>query len=511
MEPSMTSDIQPQIENVAARTAVAAGWMVAWRMVTRCLGLVSTLVLARLLVPADFGLIAMATTLTAAIDSFSSLGLQDALVRRPDTGRTWYPTAFTLQALRGLLTASVIALGAQACSVWFNEPRLTMILLLLAALAFANGLENVGVVEFRRRLEFGMEFRLLFVPRILQFAVTITLAWMIESYWALLIGIAVSGLSRLAMTYIVHPWRPKLSLEHWRELLGFSLWIWATSIAALVWERCDVFLLGPVMGTSLLGVYLIAHEIAVLPVTELVAPAVRALYAGLSVKRHQGSSAVGLTLPVIAALLTFVVPLSLGLSATSGYIVAGLLGPKWEAARPMIATFAWLCCISPVSWVCSIVLMAEGRLRRNFLSVALAAAVKVLAMVAVMQSGRMDLAPLAFVACVVLEAFVFLAQLESKEDMKFRENLGGFLRIGICSILTTFAVFALDVGWVTVTMDSWRAVLVGGVIGVSIIFTCMGLQLALWYALGRPNGPEQWLIDVVLALLSERRAKVAAP
>src|SRR5579863_6168139 len=69
------------------RTAVGASWMVAWRALTRLLGLVSTLVLARVLVPADFGLLAMATSFAAAVEALSQLGLQDALVRHPDGER----------------------------------------------------------------------------------------------------------------------------------------------------------------------------------------------------------------------------------------------------------------------------------------------------------------------------------------------------------------------------------------------------------------------------------------
>ncbi len=503
----MTSEIQPHIENVAARTAVSAGWMVAWRLVTRCLGLLSTLALARLLVPADFGLVAMATTFTAAIDSLSTLGVHDALLRRPDTGRTWYPTAFTLQAIRGILTAGVIAVGAQASSLWFNEPRLTSVLLLLAVLAFANGLENVGIVEFRRRLQFGMEFRLLFVPRILQFLVTIALAWMIQSYWALLVGIAVSGLSRLVMTYVIHPWRPRLSLKHWRDLLGFSFWIWVTSIASLIWDRSDVFILGPVMGTGLLGVYLIAFEIAILPMSEVVAPAARALYAGLAVKRHQGSDIAGVTLPVIAALLTFVVPLSLGLSATSGYIVAGLLGSKWQAAQPMIATFAWLCCVSPIAGVCSTVLIAQGQLRRNFLSIAGAAVAKSLIMLAIARSGQVDLAPLAIVACVAIETLLFLSQLRGHENPQWRKNAGGFLRIGTGAGLTTSALLVFGFGWDVVAMQPLPAVLAGGLLGLAIMSACMGTQLLIWWCVGRPNGPETWLIDLTTSMISERRSR----
>ena len=239
---------------VGARTAVGAAWLIAWRMVTRALGLVSTLVLARLLVPADFGLVAMATTFAFAVEALSEIGLLEALVRRPDTDRAAYDTAFTMQVLRGLATGGLIAVGASALGAWFDEPRLVPLLFVLAGLAVASGFENIGIVEFRRTLRFDVEFKLQFVPRICQFFVTIAAAWALQSYWALLIGIAVSKLGRLVMTYLIHPYRPGLTLSRWRELVGFSFWTWASSIATLVWERSDAFILGPVVGAAELGV-----------------------------------------------------------------------------------------------------------------------------------------------------------------------------------------------------------------------------------------------------------------
>ena len=219
----------------------------------------------------------------------------------------------------------------------------------MAGLAVASGFENIGIVEFRRTLRFDVEFKLQFVPRICQFFVTIATAWAFQSYWALLVGIAVSKLGRLAMTYLIHPYRPGFTLSRWRELVGFSFWTWASSIATLVWERSDAFILGPVVGAAELGVYLLAATFG----------NVHGVY--------------GIALPVICALLTIIVPLTIAVSATAGQIVAVLLSPKWYAAGSLISIFAWLCVFSPFSWVSSTVLMAHGAVRRNFVAIAVAA------------------------------------------------------------------------------------------------------------------------------------------
>ena len=142
------------------QTAIGATWMMAWRMVTRFLGLASTLVLARVLMPADFGLVAMATTFGAAVEALSQLGLQDALVRHRD-GERLMDTGFTLQLGRGLATGVVVAASAPAAAWWFTEPRLIPILMILAATSVVAGAENIGIIVFRRDMRFDKQFALL--------------------------------------------------------------------------------------------------------------------------------------------------------------------------------------------------------------------------------------------------------------------------------------------------------------------------------------------------------------
>ncbi len=493
--------------NVASRTARGAGWLIGWQMVTRCLGLVSTLILARLLVPKDFGIVAMAVTFTAAINALANLGVGDALIRRPDTGETWYDTAFTMQALRGLVTGSLIALGSGAAAAWFVEPRLVGVLLALAAVSLLGGIENIGIVEFRRTLRFQAEFRLLLIPRLLQFIITITLAWLWRDYRALVAGTLVGALARLGLTYVIHPYRPRLSLAHWQELMGFSTWIWAGSIATLVWERCDAFILGPAIGSARLGTYLFASEIATMPATELVAPAMRAFYSGLSLARQRGSEVASLALGVTAALLTIVVPVSIGISATSGHIVTGLLGAKWEAARPMISIFAWLCCVSPVAWVCSSVLTAQGQVRRNFLAIAGSAATKALVLVIVVRAGHASSAPLVAVGSVVIEAALFLTQLGRLEDPRWRDNAGGFVRILIGAVTAGTVLLITGLGWHAVFAPPFEALAEGIAIGLATMAICMSTQFACWMAAGRPPGPERRLLDIVVGAVRNGRTK----
>jgi O-antigen/teichoic acid export membrane protein len=483
------------------RTAVAATWMVAWRALTRILGLASTLVLARVLLPADFGLLAMATTFAAAVEALSQLGLQDALVRHPD-GERLRDTGFTMQLGRGIATGLVVALAAPVAAWWFAEPRLVPVLLILAATSVLAGAENIGIVAFRRDMRFDRQFALLSGPRVLQVAVTIPLALVLHNYWALLAGIVVSRLARTAMTYAVHPYRPRLRLAGWRELAGFSFWIWATCVASLVWDRCDPFVLGPVLGPGRLGVYLLALELATLPASELIFPAADALFAGFASAQRQGNSSVRLAPEVALAALMAILPLIITISCGSGYVVATLLGPKWAEAQGLIAILAWQGTFSPFSYVVSVTLVANGLVRRNFIANVVASTIKLAALVtAVSLTRRLDIVAAVTAGCVACESSVFLLLLKGTGEFRVRDLAGGFLRAALATGITVLVLYRCGLAWNSVAMPSLPAFAHGLLIGVVTLLLYTTSLLAAWFAAGRPTGPERRLIDAVVPRL----------
>src|SRR6266567_9263144 len=109
---------------ILQKTARGAGWVIGWRMSTRLLGLMNTLVLVRLLAPADFGLVALGNSFAVAVDMLSGLGVEDAIIRQKSPRQDVYNTGFTINLLRGLATASIIAGISIPVARFFSEPRL---------------------------------------------------------------------------------------------------------------------------------------------------------------------------------------------------------------------------------------------------------------------------------------------------------------------------------------------------------------------------------------------------
>jgi O-antigen/teichoic acid export membrane protein len=149
-----------------------AAWMVLFRLCDRSIGVVSTTILARLLLPADFGLVAMAMSIIALLEMAMSFSFEIALIQKSNPERDYYDTAWTLNVLSALAGACVTAALAHLVASFYADPRLVAVLLAIAATWLVTGFENVGTVNFRRRMDFAVEFRFMAAKRIIAFVVT---------------------------------------------------------------------------------------------------------------------------------------------------------------------------------------------------------------------------------------------------------------------------------------------------------------------------------------------------
>ena len=159
-----------------ASIAKGAAWMVLFRLIDRSIGIVSTAVLARLLLPADFGLVAMAMSIIAIIELASTFSFEMALIQKAEPSRAHYDTAWTLNVLAGCAGGAAIALATWPTASFYGDARLIPIMLVLAAAWCLSGSENVGTVDFRREMNFSKEFKLMFVRRIVAFTATMVAA-----------------------------------------------------------------------------------------------------------------------------------------------------------------------------------------------------------------------------------------------------------------------------------------------------------------------------------------------
>jgi O-antigen/teichoic acid export membrane protein len=324
------------MSDLKRRMAQGAAWMVLFRFVDRGIGLIGTLILARLLVPGDFGLMAMAMTIIAALDLLGAYNFETALIQNRNAERSHYDTAFTLNLLLALLKALLMALLAHPAAVFYGEPRLEAVMLALAAASVLQGLENIGIVDFQKELQFDREFRLSLYRRLAGFVVTMVAAWWLGSYWALIIGITAMRAVGVALSFGMHPYRPRLTLQRWRELFGYTKWLLLNNVLIFLNNRGADFVIGRVSGSHALGLYSVSYELANLPTTELVHPIQRAMFPGYSQLADDPPRLRQTFLDVLGLIAILTVPIGLLIGALAEPFVLTLLGSQWVAAVPLV-------------------------------------------------------------------------------------------------------------------------------------------------------------------------------
>jgi len=316
--------------------AKGAAWLMGFKLLDKSIGLISTLVLVRVLTPSDFGLVAMAMAVVALLELMSAFGFDSALIQRQDTARSHFDTAWTFNVIFGVCIALFLVAMAVPAAAFYREPRLEQMLPVLAIGAVVGGFENIGTVAFRKELNFRMEFIYLFIKRIAVFAVVITLALTLRSFWALIFATIAGKAMAVLISYLLHPYRPKFSLAARGDLFNFSKWLFLSNLIQFLGHRSTDFVLGRTVGSYGLGIYNLAAEIATMPSTELIAPLNRAVfpaYAQLSRAREQLLARFFEVYGLIS-LISF--PVAVGLFCLSDLIVALLLGPQWTDAVPIM-------------------------------------------------------------------------------------------------------------------------------------------------------------------------------
>jgi lipopolysaccharide exporter len=496
--------------SVLSKVASGAGWVIGWRLATRLLGLGNTLALAHLLLPSDFGLVALGAGFLGAVDSLSDLGVEESVIRIKEPGRELYDTGFTLNVLRGLGTAAIVAGLSVPAAIFFRDLRLGHVMLALAAGTLMLGFENIGIVDFRRNLAFHKEFQLMLLPRLVSIAVAIGTAAVCRSYWALIVAILTAQTLRVGMSYLIHPFRPRFTLRAWRDLAGFSLWTWALSMVGLFRDRCDSFVIGRILGPAEVGVYLLGWEIAHVPTSELGAALARAAFSGFSAARHAGIGVTDTYLRIVASSVLIFAPIGVGISLVADLVVKLALGSKWQNATPVLEILGPAGSITTFVYISSALFSAYGFLSSSFRLQIAGTAVRLVLLIPLVMILGIAGAAIAAAAAMTIETILYLVA----TLRRFGLHLSDLLRLTWRGLFATGAMAAslymTGLGWHHVSGNSatlFTRLVVAVSAGAAIYVAVLALA---WLAAGRPGGGEADLLELMnRSLAGLRRRKPA--
>ena len=490
-------------ESIFARTTRGAGWMVAWRAATRFLGLISTLILVRLLATSDFGLVALAMSCVLIIDAVAFIGVEDSLVREKEPSRAMLDTAFTLNVIRASVSALAVAVLAEPASVFLDEPALTPLILVLAVTTATDGFSNIGTVAFRRTMAFEKEFQLQIVPRLAAVLVTLILAAIFRTYWALIAGIVLQRVLRVAFSYAMHPYRPRFSLSAWRDLAGFSAWAWAIMLAVQLRERSENIVIGRMLDASQVGLYEAGKEIALLPTSEVIQPACHAIYSGFAQSRNAGGDPGQACLRAIAILSLLSLPAGFGLSSIAAPLVRLALGSNWLDSIPVIQAFGIAGAVTGFGTVCSTLLRAHGLMRLSFRTTIVATPARIAALLFLIPLGGLQAAAAGIAAITIMGRFGTLFITFRHFKIRFAD-LTRRVWLSVIAVCVMIGILWWSgLGWNNTAPESASACVAELAAAIAVASAAyVSLVLALWVFSGRPAGAETDAIDLAGKALS---------
>lgn len=271
IEENSSQQSQEKPPSLARKIVHGGAWVFLLRIIEKLLGLVRLIVVARLLSPNDFGLLGVAALVTAILNIFIESGFNQALIHKKEKIEKFLNTAWTIQALRGLLIFGVVWVIAPFAATFFNEPKSLNIIRFFALTQVIDGFRNIGVIYFQKEMEFKKQFFYSFFPQIIALIVTIWAAFVFRNVWALVIGAIVCSVFIFIFSYLMQSYRPRFefNLSKFKSLMHFGKWVVGYSILGFLIIQGDDILVGKVLGAATLGLYQMAYRISNLPATQI--------------------------------------------------------------------------------------------------------------------------------------------------------------------------------------------------------------------------------------------------
>lgn len=332
-------------------------WTLASYGASKAVNVVTTIVLARLVAPEDFGLVALATLALNLLALVKDLGLGGTLIIRQDLDAKALGTVLTLMVGVSAALGGLAAATAPLLASFFDEPRLTGVLVAMAALLLISGFSSFYEVILQREMEFRRRFVALMAQSAVITAVSIPLAALGAGVWSLVAG-QIGGLLIFGIVgFVLAPYRvsPAFQRDLVRPLFGSGFGFLQQNLAIFARQNADYVVIGKAFGATLLGFYSMAFRLGDMTYWGIADPVSRVTFPSFSRTRAEGGDIRGSFLIVLRLVALISCPAGVLLSGAAEPFTKALFGERWlpmigpvavlgiwAAVRPVETTLAWL-------------------------------------------------------------------------------------------------------------------------------------------------------------------------
>jgi len=312
-------------------------WTGLRQAVQQACALISLVVVARLIPPAEVGLFSMATLVLTITRALTETGFEQALIHRAELDDEVLDAGFVAVLARGLLVGLVLALAANLFAAFFEEPRVADILRALALGIAIEGLINNRVAMFQRSLDFRRYFFFHTAGQLVGLFATVASAFVLHNVWAVVAGQLASALARVIASYVLCRERPRLRFR-WalaRDLLKYGRWVSASSVLLFLLVNGDNVVIGKWIGAEALAYYNWAYQLASLPALVITQVLSSVMFPALAAVRGDQKRLAELYARSMRLTWLLALPGSLLIAALVELFTRALLGEKWLPIVPL--------------------------------------------------------------------------------------------------------------------------------------------------------------------------------
>jgi teichuronic acid exporter len=321
------------------------------------------IILARLLLPEQFGLIAMLTIFIAVSESLINGGFARALIQKKEATQTDISSVFYVNIAVGLTATGILFFLAPLIAEFYSQPILS---LLTKALSFTVVLNSFGMIHYvilAKRIEFRTVTKVNLIASLLSGAIGVTLAALSYGVWSLVVQQITSTLFRTSLLWIFNPWRPALvfSLKSLHDMFGFGSRVLASDLLNQIFENIYLLVIGRIFSAADLGYFARAKSIQEVPthtLSGMVGRVTFPVFSSIQDDRARLKRSLRKTLTILV-LVNF--PIMIGIAAVAHPLVVVVLTEKWTPCIPYLSLLCFVGLLYPVHLINLNALQALGR------------------------------------------------------------------------------------------------------------------------------------------------------
>ena len=350
-------------ESLKKKTVKGVAWTSLNQVLNMGLGFVIGVILARLLSPSDYGLLAMIAVFNAIAFAFLDSGFGNALIRKPDLTEDDNTTAFFFNLVAGVVLFGIIWVIAPWVSAFYDKPILTPLLRAEGSLLIVSSFKIVQNTQLTRALNFKAKMIIRVVSNILGGASGIISAYCGLGVWALVVMHVADAIISLILLWIISPWRPRgrWNKQSFNYLWGYGSKLLASGLLNTIYSNIYPIIIGKFYSAADLGQYSRAQGYASMPSTSLTGVIQQVTFPVLS-QIQDDDQRLGNNYRRMLRFTVFIVfPIMIGMAALAHPLVISLVTDKWAQCVPYLQIICFSSMWYPVHAINLNLLQVKGR------------------------------------------------------------------------------------------------------------------------------------------------------